>query len=40
MEDLFKVLDIHNMIENGQVETCTNDDGLVYYRYEENLMTL
>jgi hypothetical protein len=28
------------MIENGQVETCTNDDGLVYYRYEENLMTL
>jgi len=40
MEDLYKVLDIHSMIKDGIVETCTNDEGKVYYRYEENLMSL
>lgn len=40
MEDLYRMLDVHKMIEDGIVETCTNDDGLVYYRYQENMMTL
>jgi|TARA_R100000426_G_C4803178_1_gene103401 hypothetical protein len=40
MEDLYKVLDIHSMIRDGIVETCTGDEGKVYYRYEENLMSL
>lgn len=40
MEDLYKVLDIHSMIRDGIVETCTDDEGKVYYRYEENLMSL
>jgi len=40
MEDLYRMLDVHSMIADGIVETCTNDDGLVYYRYQENLMTL
>jgi hypothetical protein len=40
MEDLYRMLDVHSMIADGIVETCTNDDGLVYYRYQENLMIL
>ena len=40
MEDLYKVLDIHSMIKDGIVETWTNAEGKVYYRYEENLMSL
>jgi hypothetical protein len=40
MEDLYRMLDVHSMIADGIVETCTNDNGLVYYRYQENLMTL
>lgn len=34
------MLDIHSMIRDGIVETCTDDEGKVYYRYEENLMSL
>lgn len=34
MEDIFRVFDIHNMIADGVVETCTNDDNKIYYRRE------
>ena len=34
------MLDVHDMIQTGVVETCTNDEGKVYYRYDRKLINL
>tara|TARA_Y100000015_G_scaffold32773_1_gene32660 strand:+ start:315 stop:521 length:207 start_codon:yes stop_codon:yes gene_type:complete len=40
MTEAFRYMDIYSMIADEIVETCTNDQGQVYYRYVENKMSL